>query len=80
MIPLAIALTLLVSRPVFASVGPIGQDWFLTSNIVGPAFYSAFNWEAIVDPTHGRVCVNPLLLTGYFIDFPIGTMSTSLPQ
>lgn len=50
-----IVLILLVSRPSFAFIGPIGHDWFLTSNIVGSAFYSAFDWEDIVDPTHGRV-------------------------
>jgi hypothetical protein len=29
--------------------------YFLKDEIVGPAFYSYFDWEAIDDPTHGRV-------------------------
>lgn len=29
--------------------------YFLSDDIVGPAFYTHFDWEAIDDPTHGRV-------------------------
>jgi hypothetical protein len=55
MISLAIALTLLVSTLSFASPDHFGTNYILTSDIIGSAFYSAFTWEAIVDPTHGRV-------------------------
>ncbi|KIM37388.1 glycoside hydrolase family 16 protein [Hebeloma cylindrosporum] len=55
MFPLAIALSLLASTPSFATTDHFGTNYLLTSNIVGPAFYSAFTWEAIADPTHGRV-------------------------
>jgi hypothetical protein len=37
--------------------GVIGATYTLSDNIVGNAFYDAFNWEAISDPTHGRVYV-----------------------
>lgn len=38
------------SLPVFA-----GNTYQLSNKIVGNDFYDNFNWEAIVDPTHGRV-------------------------
>lgn len=43
----AIHLTNLVS--VYAAT------YTLEDNIVGPDFYDAFEWQAIDDPTHGRV-------------------------
>lgn len=54
MIYLAIV-TLLASTVSLAFSGHYGSNYILTSDIIGPAFYSAFAWEAIVDPTHGRV-------------------------
>ncbi|EDR02394.1 glycoside hydrolase family 16 protein [Laccaria bicolor S238N-H82] len=33
----------------------LGATYLLTDNIVGKTFYSNFDWEAIPDPTHGRV-------------------------
>jgi len=38
------------SLPVFA-----GNRYQLSNKIVGNDFYDNFNWEAINDPTHGRV-------------------------
>ncbi|KAF8970936.1 glycoside hydrolase family 16 protein [Flammula alnicola] len=38
-----------------SSVAFGGKTYFRSSDIVGPAFYNHFNWEAIDDPTHGRV-------------------------
>ena len=35
--------------------------YFLSDNVVGPDFYQYFDWEAIPDPTHGRVLVSPRL-------------------
>ncbi|KAG6853494.1 hypothetical protein C0991_003768 [Blastosporella zonata] len=36
--------------------GPaLSATYFLKDNIVGADFYKAFNFEAIADPTHGRV-------------------------
>jgi len=31
------------------------SSYFLSENIIGPAFYNHFNFENITDPTHGRV-------------------------
>jgi len=31
------------------------STYFLSDNVVGPDFYHYFDWEAIPDPTHGRV-------------------------
>ncbi|KAF4622600.1 hypothetical protein D9613_009003 [Agrocybe pediades] len=36
-------------------VVPTLATYSLTDNIVGSGFYSAFEWEAIADPTNGRV-------------------------
>jgi len=36
-----------------------GATYMLSENIVGEGFYSSFNFEAIADPTHGRVYVYP---------------------
>jgi hypothetical protein len=33
----------------------LSGKYFLSDEIVGPAFYTYFDWEAIDDPTHGRV-------------------------
>jgi hypothetical protein len=33
----------------------LGVTYPLSDTIVGPAFYNAFNFEAIADPSHGRV-------------------------
>lgn len=35
--------------------GVTGAKYSLSDNIVGDGFYSAFEWQAISDPTHGRV-------------------------
>jgi len=41
-----------------ASVAPaIATTYSLADNIVGNAFYSAFDWQRISDPTNGRVYV-----------------------
>jgi hypothetical protein len=31
--------------------------YYMTDNVVGSAFYTTFSFEAIPDPTHGRVSV-----------------------
>jgi hypothetical protein len=31
------------------------STFFLSDSVVGPDFYQFFDWEAIPDPTHGRV-------------------------
>ena len=33
----------------------LGATYLLTDNIIGKTFYTNFDWEAIPDPTHGRV-------------------------
>ena len=33
----------------------LGATYTLSDTIVGNAFYDAFSWQAISDPTHGRV-------------------------
>ena len=38
-----------------------GGTYNLNSNVVGSDFYSAFSFQAIADPTHGRVYVAPFL-------------------
>ena len=35
----------------------LGDTYSLTSGIVGPDFLNFFTFEAIADPTHGRVYV-----------------------
>jgi hypothetical protein len=35
--------------------GAMAAKYTLSDNIVGDGFYSAFDWQAISDPTHGRV-------------------------
>ncbi|KAF6746910.1 glycoside hydrolase family 16 protein [Ephemerocybe angulata] len=45
-----------VSAICLASVtGVLAGPYTLSDNIVGPAFFDAFEWQAIGDPTHGRV-------------------------
>lgn len=39
------------------------QTYGLTDNWIGSAFWSAFEWQAIADPTNGRVYV-PYLFHG----------------
>ncbi|KAL4068802.1 glycoside hydrolase family 16 protein [Scleroderma yunnanense] len=49
-VPLAVS----VAIAIFA--GTVSADTYsLTSKLVGQGFLNAFNWQAIVDPTHGRV-------------------------
>jgi len=38
-----------------AGTGLAGAVYALNDNIVGEGFYSSFNFEAIPDPTNGRV-------------------------
>ena len=33
----------------------LGASYYLSENIVGNGFYRSFDWQAIKDPTHGRV-------------------------
>ncbi|KAF8901352.1 glycoside hydrolase family 16 protein [Gymnopilus junonius] len=40
---------------VLLSAFPVNAVYFLRENIFGPLFYTHFVWEAIDDPTHGRV-------------------------
>jgi hypothetical protein len=35
----------------------LGATYSRSENIVGTGFYNSFNFEAIADPTHGRVSV-----------------------
>jgi hypothetical protein len=35
--------------------GVHGATYHLRDNIVGAGFFNAFEWQAIEDPTHGRV-------------------------
>ncbi|GLB43086.1 putative glycoside hydrolase family 16 protein [Lyophyllum shimeji] len=42
-------------RSVFTRGPALGATYPLSDNIVGSAFYNNFNFEAIADPTHGRV-------------------------
>jgi hypothetical protein len=41
----------------------LGDFYPLSDDIVGSSFYDEFNFEAITDPTHGRVCacLDPLI-------------------
>ncbi|KAF5341821.1 hypothetical protein D9611_001175 [Ephemerocybe angulata] len=39
----------------FSVTRVLGVTYSLSDNVVGNGFYDAFNWEAIDDPTHGRV-------------------------
>ena len=42
-----------------SSFAPALADiYFLSDKIIGPDFYTAFEWEAIKDPTNGRVFVD----------------------
>lgn len=45
-----------------ASFARAGATYNLNSNVVGSDFYSAFSFQAIADPTNGRVYVSLLLL------------------
>lgn len=54
----AVATLLALPALALATFTPPGADlYYISEDIVGPAFYTHFNWEAIVDPTHGRVYV-----------------------
>ena len=35
-----------------------GARYLLKENIIGAAFYDHFDWEAVDDPSHGRVQVS----------------------
>ncbi|KAJ7464350.1 endo-beta-glucanase [Mycena latifolia] len=50
---LAVSARLLVVSATLSSA--LGATYSRTENIVGTGFYNAFNFEAIPDPTHGRV-------------------------
>ena len=36
----------------------LASTYFLSDNVVGADFYQYFNWEAMPDPTQGRVYVS----------------------
>ncbi|KAF4622601.1 hypothetical protein D9613_009002 [Agrocybe pediades] len=40
---------------VHLAVGTLTSTYYLKENVVGRDFYSHFDWQAIKDPTHGRV-------------------------
>lgn len=42
----------------------LAGTYLLSDEIIGSDFYTAFNWEAIEDPTQGRVYVPQILLCG----------------
>nr|VWO94479.1 Mixed-linked glucanase [Ganoderma boninense] len=48
-----VAASLLIFSVLPTSV--LGRSYFLTENIIGPQFLTAFTHETIPDPTHGRV-------------------------
>ena len=54
----------------FPFTSTLAATYQLSDEIVGPTFYTAFEWEAIADPTHGRVyatrtaIINPTSVTG----------------
>lgn len=49
--------SLIAAAHVSAGGSDFGGLYHLTESIVGREFYDHFNWEAIEDPTHGRVSV-----------------------
>ncbi|KAJ2929630.1 hypothetical protein H1R20_g7464, partial [Candolleomyces eurysporus] len=49
------ALLLTASLMSFIVKGVHGETYHLRDNVVGGAFFDAFEWQAIEDPTHGRV-------------------------
>ena len=49
------ALLLTVSLTNSVVKGVHGATYHLEDNVVGGAFFDAFEWQAIEDPTHGRV-------------------------
>ncbi|KAF8803217.1 endo-1,3(4)-beta-glucanase [Phlegmacium glaucopus] len=49
------SLPLLMSLLVLSGSSASAYSYRLSENIVGQDFYQKFNWEAIADPTHGRV-------------------------
>lgn len=70
---------LLALISVLALSGPLsvfGQTYLIKDNIVGDGFYSAFTFEAIADPTDGRVYVivskfhNPIFTSDHAHAFP----------
>jgi hypothetical protein len=38
-----------------ASLPAFAATYYMSDNIQGNGFYNAFEWQAISDPTHGRV-------------------------
>ncbi|KAH9475540.1 putative glycosidase C21B10.07 [Psilocybe cubensis] len=50
---ISVAVNLLVVFPAFPQT--FGATYILSENIIGDAFYSHFDWEAVPDPNHGRV-------------------------
>ena len=42
----------------FSFTPALAATYSLSDEIIGSAFYNAFNWEAIEDPTQGRVYVS----------------------
>jgi hypothetical protein len=40
----------------------LGATYQMSENIVGAGFYNSFNFEAIADPTAGRVSVSPIFI------------------
>jgi len=48
----------LITIPIVLVLFGLVSGYSLVDTVVGPTFYTFFNWEAIPDPTNGRVYVN----------------------
>lgn len=49
-------------------IGPSFASYTLADNLAGFDFYDAFDWEAITDPSNGRVYVVVIPYSGFGLD------------
>lgn len=75
--------TLVLAVSLINFVGVQAATYSLRDNIVGSSFFDSFEWQAIDDPTHGRVWVcyfSKILLTSKVASLNIaGDTLTSKP-
>jgi len=65
----------LITIPIVLTLSGLVSGYSLVDTVIGSTFYSFFDWEAISDPTNGRVYVNQTRIS-FFPLILVETMST----
>ena len=66
----------LITIPIALTLSGLVSGYSLVDTVIGPDFYTFFQWQAIPDPTNGRVYVNQNKYPFFCLCILVETMST----